>query len=413
MSEIITKPILLDETGKSIVEKFKSIERAIRGEDYNYKEWTLTINTSTYEITMSGDVQSWLIYRSKLGRYIVSNDGKARKLNKDNSDLLEDGSEHELTNWTSDQTSDYHIMTRFPNLYFTCVTNSNIVTITLSEKPFANCKAFGEQWIGSYIGNVLSDGTLVSRSGLNPTRSKTINSFWTAAQKNGSNWGLSDYRQRQMMMVIYLCEFLDANSQKCLGYGMNGNVNNWVPVVQNAITGKTNILGDRCGKVNFLETGQTENAAACHVSLFGIEDPYGWYWEFVQGVYFGSSGNTAQTGSECFIYEGNRMPTSAELTTQPTGWFRKITRLTSGGWIKNLMWGENMDILPGVIGGDSATGHGDYSWANDTGQVLLWGGHASHGSLCGLAYSYSSYGWTYAYSAVGARLAYYGVVDIV
>ena len=401
MSEIITKPILLDETGKRIVEKFKSIERAIRGEE---KEWTLIINTSTYEITMSGDVKSWLIYRSKLGRYIVSNDGKARKLNKDNSDLLEDGTSYNITSG--------HIMTRFPNLYFTCVTNSNIVTITLSEKPFANCKAFGEQWIGSYLGNVLTDGKLVSRSGLNPTRSLTINSFWEAAHKNGSNWGLSDYRQRQMMMVIYLCEFLDANSQKCLGYGMNGNVDNWVPVVYNGVTGKTNILGDRCGKVNFLEPGQN-TSDACHVSLFGIEDPYGWFWEFNQGVYFGSSNNSEQTGSDVYIYEGNRMPTSDELITQPTGLFRKITRVTSSGWIKNLIWGENMDILPGVLEGDSATGHGDYSWANTTGQVLLWGGYAYLGASCGLSFSYSFSVWSYASSYIGARLAYYGVVDIV
>ena len=398
----ITKPILLDETGKRIVEKFKSIERAIR--ESNYKEWTLTINTSTYEITMSGYIQSWLIYRSKLGRYIVSNDGKARKLNKENSNLLEDGTSYDITSG--------HIMTRFPNLYFTCVTNSNIVTITLSEKPFANCKAFGEQWIGSYLGNVLSDGSLVSRSGLTPTGDMTINSFWEAAQKNGSNWGLSDYRQRQMMMVIYLCEFLDANSQKCLGYGMNGNVDNWVPVVYNGITGKTNILGDRCGKVNFLESGQRTNLA-CHVSLFGVEDPYGWFWEFIQGVYFGNSNNSGQTGSEVYIYEGNRMPTSNELITQPTGLFRKITRVTSNGWIKNLMWGENMDILPAVLDGGSATGHGDYFTANDTGQSLISGGSAYDRANCGLACLNSSNRWVMYDASVRARLAYYGVVDIV
>ena len=400
MSEIITKPILLDETGKRIVEKFKSIERAIRGEE---KEWTLTINTSTYEITMSGDVKSWLNYRSKLGRYLVSNEGKARKLNKDNSNLFEDGTSYDITSG--------HIMTRFPNLYFTCVTDSNTVTITLSEKSFANCKAFGEQWIGSYLGTVVS-GALVSRSGLNPTRDKTINSFWTAAQVNGTKWGLSDYRQRQMMMVIYLCEFLDANSQKCLGYGMNGNTNNWVTVVQNAITGKTNILGDRCGKVNFLESGQN-TSDACHVSLFGIEDPYGWFWELNQGVYFGNSENANQDGTECYIYEGNRIPTSDELTGTPSGLYRKITRVTSSGWIKNLMWGENMDILPGVLGGDSATGHGDYSWANTTGEVLLWGGSVDFGAACGIACSASADDWSIPYSNVGARLAYYGVVDIV
>ena len=404
MTDIITKPIILDETGKEFIDVLYNIKRAIRGAEYNSKEWTLTINTSNYEITMSGDVKSWLIYRSKLGRYIVSNDGKARKLNKENSNLLEDGTSYDIASG--------HIMTRFPNLYFTCVTNSDIVTITLSEKPFANCKAFGEQWIGSYLGTVLTDGELVSRSGLNPTRNMTINSFWEAAQKNGSNWGLSDYRQRQMMMVIYLCEFLDANSQLCLGYGMNGNENNWVVVVQNATTGKTNILGDRCGKVNFLESGQFASDA-CHVSLFGIEDPYGWFNEFIQGVYFGSSNNSGQTGSDVYIYEGNRMPTSDELITQPTGLFRKITRVTSRDWINNLMWGENMDILPAVLDGNSADGHGDYWFASTTGQVLAFGGYAISGSICGLACASSVEAWTYASAGFGARLAYYGVVDIV
>ena len=72
-----------------------------------------------------------------------------------------------------------------------------------------------------------------------------------------------------------------------------------------------------------------------------------------------------------------------------------------------------MDILPAVLGGDSATGHGDYSYANTTGQVLLCGGYAIAGSDCGLSYSSSYNYWAHTNSTVGARLAYYGVVDIV
>ena len=47
----ITKPILLDETGKRIIDVLDDIERAIRGEEYNYdesnyKEWILTFDIS-------------------------------------------------------------------------------------------------------------------------------------------------------------------------------------------------------------------------------------------------------------------------------------------------------------------------------------------------------------------------------
>ena len=402
MSEI-TEPILLDKTGKEIVSKLDKIERAIRGPEYVSKTWSLNINTANYQVSMEGDINSWLAYRAKLGRYAMTNDGKARKLHPDNSRLLEDG--------TSYDAASCHIMARYPNLYYSVSTSGDVVSITLSEREFINCKAFGDQWIGAYIGAVVS-GALVSRADLNPSHSRTIKSFWAAAQVNGADWGLSDYRQRQMMMVIYLCEFLSMNSQLNLGLGMTGEGNNWCAVVYGATAGATAVLGDKCGKINFLESGQLVNGA-CHVSLFGIEDPYGWYWEFVQGVYFGNSENANQDGTECYIYEGNRMPTSDELAGTPSGIYRKITRLTSSGWVRKLMWGANLDVLPDTIGGGSVDGHGDYHYANSTEQVLLWGGYASGGSLGGLAYSYSGSGWSDASSNTGARLAYHGNANII
>lgn len=402
MSEI-TEPILLDKTGKEISAKLDNIERAIRGIEPTEKQWTLKINTATYAVTMEGDVNSWLTYRAKLGRYAMTNDGKARKLNRDNSLLLEDGSTYDA--------SSCHIMARYPNLYYSVNTSGDVVSVTLSEREFLNCKAFGDQWIGAYLGTVVS-GVLVSRADLNPTRSRTIESFWAAAQENGADWGLSNYRQRQIMMVIYLCEFLSMNSQLNIGLGMTGEGNNWCEVVYGATAGATAVLGDKCGKVNFLDSGQLVNGA-CHVSLFGVEDPYGWFWEFVQGVYFGNSENANQDGTECYIYEGNRMPTSDELTGTPSGIYRKITRLTSSGWVRKLMWGANLDVLPDTLGGSSVDGHGDYHYAKSTGQVLLWGGYAYYGSYCGLGYSYSYYGWSDAGSHIGARLAYHGNANII
>ena len=399
----IVEPILLDKTGKEIAAKLDNIERAIRGIELPARQWTLNINTATYEVTMDGDINSWLAYRAKLGRYAMTNDGKARKLNRDNSRLLEDGTAYDAASC--------HIMTRFPNLYYSVSTNGDVVSITLSEREFINCKAFGDQWIGSYLGTVVSNA-LVSRADLNPIRSRTINSFWDAAQINGADWGLSNYHQRQMMMVIYLCEFLSMNSQLNLGLGMTGEGNNWTEVVQTAKAGATAVLGDKCGKVNFLESGQLV-AGACHISLFGVEDPYGWFWEFIQGVYFGNSENEGQDGTECFIYEGNRMPTSDELAGTPSGIYRKITRLTSSGWVRKLMWGENLDVHPDTLGGGSVDGHANYHYTNGAGRVLLGGGNAGGGSRGGLGCSHSAYGWSIAPSGIGARLAYHGKANII
>ena len=263
-------------------------------------------------------------------------------------------------------------------------------------------------WIGAYIGREV-DGALVSKPSLNPTRSKTISSFFATAQVNGPDFGLSDYEHRQLMMMLYLSEYHNENSQACLGYGMNGNANNWVAGVYNALTGETASLGDGCGSVAF-HSDDEATANACHISLFGIEDPYGWFWEMIQGCYFGNSGNEAQTGSEMFVYKGNRMPTSDELTTQPSGAFRPLTRPTSSGNVYALQMGDHFDVLPGKLG---SGGWSDYHWANTIGQLLLWGGLAGNGSYCGLACSYSDSAFSLAGSDVAARLAYYGVATVV
>ena len=126
----IVEPILLDRTGKEIAAKLDNIERAIRGIELPARQWTLNINTATYEVTMDGDINSWLAYRANLGRYAMTNDGKARKLHRDDSRLLEDGTEYDAASC--------HIMTRFPNLYYSVSTNGDVVTITLDEREFLN-----------------------------------------------------------------------------------------------------------------------------------------------------------------------------------------------------------------------------------------------------------------------------------
>ena len=395
--------VTLEEFGNMHHEITEEEANALMDEVDSEGLWTLNINTATYEVTMDGDANAWQTYRSKLGRYAMTNEGQARKLNREDSSLLEDGSAYDA--------SSYHIMTRFPKLHYKCVNDGDLVTITLSESEFTGCKSFEEQWIGSYLGAIV-DNALVSRAGLNPKRSKTINQFWEASQVNGTDWGLSDYHQRQMMMVIYLCEFLAMNSQLSIGLGMTGDGNNWCAVVKNAQTGATSVLGDRCGKVDFTESGQKANGA-CHVSLFGVEDPYGWFWESIQGVYFGSSENEGQDGTECYIYNGNRLPTDEELKGKPLGIYRKITRITSSGWVKKLIWGENLEILPDTLGGNKVDGYGDYHMANTTGQVMRWGGDTQHGANCGLACMHYCDAWSFLDTNRGARLAYYGNAEIV
>lgn len=359
-----------------------------------------------------GNVGMFAEYASMVGRYLVTNDGKAAKLSATNSGVFADGT-------TLDE-SKGHVMVIAPRLYYVGKTESaSGVTyawfsmLPIGGKYLGNCHNDEYICMGAYLGSVVNNA-LVSRSGLTPTASHTIDWFWNAAQINGKSWGIINNDHCKFLLYMGLSKYGNPNIQSQLGYGVGGSTEmGWdyfVASATNLKTGATKSLGDACGSIPLTQISADVAAGtnASRVNLFGVEDWYNWFWQFVQGVYFGNSSNAAQNGSEIYIYEGNRMPTAAELTTHPVGNYRQLQRVTASGWIRELILGENLDIFCKLTGGGSTSYWGDYFWTNTTGQVLLWGGSANYGSHCGLACATSVGAWSYSYSDIGSRLAYYG-----
>jgi len=367
--------------------------------------WGIKLDQSMSQICRgyTGDRSLWTAWQDKIGRYLLKPDGTALKLKSDDSTKLTDGT-------TVDETQG-DIMVRIPQFYYKVVGNGDgTCTLWGSETAISGFYAMPEQWIGAYLGATVN-GRLRSRSGISPTHSKNISAFHSEAKAIADGYGLTDYKARQTMLMIFLWKYGTANSQDpdCLGYGMTGSGSNWTEEVLAELTGRTAALGDACGGVAFSATG----TLASHVSLYGIEDPFGWFWEMIQGVYFGSSANApAQDGTEIFIYDGNRMPSAAELMSEPDGNFRKLTRLTTSGYPKILPLVDRFDLFASQYGGGSASNWYDYCYASATGQLLLVGGSANNGSACGLVYAASLHGWSYSTSFIGARLAFYGNVTI-
>lgn len=351
-----------------------------------------------------GNLDMWEEYKSMSGRYLVTNDGKAAKLSTVDSSIFADGT-------ALDETLG-HVMVYAPRLYF-LVKNDEVAGIPylwMSMIPISG-HYIEAPCIGAYKGS-MSGSALVSRSGVAPAGSKTINAFWNAAQVNGKNWGLINYDHRKFMMMLLLSEYGNPSAQATLGTGVGGTNNDWVDYTTplSWAMGATKSLGDAFGNVAKAWTNSAGTAVqnACHVSLMGIEDPYFLQWEMSQGVYCGSSSNEAQDGTEIFIYEGNRMPSSAELATHPSGDYRQLTRLTTEGFISQMILGEHFDIFAKKLGGGGTSYWGDYSYANATGQLVLWGATASYGAYAGLGYAASNSAWSSSHSVVGSRLAYYG-----
>ena len=357
-----------------------------------------------------GNTDMWEAYKAQCGCYLVTPDGKAAKLSVDNRGVYADGT-------TLDE-SKGNIMWIGPRLYYLVQVDAttNIPYLWCSPYPISKHYIGGADGgnynvIGCYMGSFDASNKLRSVSGANVKASITINAFWNAAQLNGEDWGLMDYEQVRLLIMMNLAQFGNPNVQENLGYGPGGDADNWAKV-NNLTTGATKALGDAFGVVDL--SSVTDNAKSCHTSFMGMENLYNWYWQMFQGIYFGNSANAAQNGTEVFIYKGNRLPDANELATNPNGDFRQITRITTSGWLSEVVLGEFFDIIASSInGGNSNARWCDYTYNNDTGQLPLVGAYAYNGSQAGLGCVNSTNAWSNADASIGARLAYYGKLHFV
>lgn len=168
--------------------------------------WGIPIKQSTQSSTnygVIGNTAAWTEYKLYCGRYLVTNDGRAAKMSPTNSAVFADGT-------AVDETKG-HVMWIGPRLYYRVQTDSvsGVPVLWLSMLPIGGEFIGGANGgmyncIGAYKGS-MSGSALVSRSGVAPAGSKTINAFWNAAQVNGKEWGLTDYDQRKLIMICWGC----------------------------------------------------------------------------------------------------------------------------------------------------------------------------------------------------------------
>ena len=360
-----------------------------------------------------GNLDMWAQYKETTGRYLLTQDGRLAKLSKTNSNYFADGT-------TVDETKG-NIMFHAPRLYYLVKTDAvtGIPYLWLSLLPIGG-HYIESPCFGAYKADVISD-KLVSRSGRVPKGSLTISQFWAKARANGNDYGLSCYDHRRLMMMLQLSEYGSPNSQNKIGYGVGGSAaGSFWGAASKLKTGATKTLGDSCGSIPIDAlpddiASKPASVNSSRVSLFGIEDAWNWQYEITQNIYFGKSSNTGQTGNEVFIYEGNRIPTDAELATKPAGDYRKLERIDGEGFASKMALGEYFDLIAqSVTNGGSNNYWCDFFWRDlTTGQLCLFGGVSNFGLYCGLTALYSKYSFSASNPYCGARLAYYGKTQYV
>ena len=347
------------------------------------------------------------------------------------------------------------VMVEIPEHYRRFVSEGSVREVRLSEYPLPGYHKVPRCYVSAYQASVQrSTTTLCSvandsvdfRGGGNqtaydgtgktllgrPATSISRTNFRAYARKrkpSTSEWNCMTYDIQKTLYWLFVVEYATLNSQATynaqptaegfkqggLGAGattldggkwndFNGS-NPFVPC------GHTDSLGNRTGVVQYTMPAEYDTTAmVVEVPRYhGVENPFGHIWQWTDGINVRISPDApAGDGlSRVFVcHEPSRFSDTGYDGYHPVGYEAR-----DGGYVKEVIFGEEGDILPSVCSGAGSTTYFcDYHYTNipDTEALrgLLFGGAASNGAACGFAYAFSVNAPSSASAYLGSRLCF-------
>ena len=332
------------------------------------------------------------MYQRAMGGYmmkVVNGKAYAAKLDPSTWEFFADGAK-------VDDASKYETMVHVPDCHF----KADNKTLQFGGLfPIAGGKTFDSpNWVGAYEMYVDESGVGHSRPNVAPSHSRTMSTFWSCAQKLGSNFGLANYGFQCLIEALYQVSFGDLDSQSTIGLGFQHS--NW-QACRDVPMGKCISLGDGSGNILYNDATLGNQYP---VKLFGFEDLWSKLWEFRSGIRFYMDGDTKYA----VVYSGNRVSNTADG--------RKFTVPSSdiiGKSITEMTLGLHWDVIPQAVGGSNTTYYCDGVYNSAGGEQLLAGGGTANNFLCGLSAVHLSTNSNIKVEDFGARLAFYGNPTIV
>lgn len=275
------------------------------------------------------------------------------------------------------------------------------------------------------------DGTYRSLLGM-PATSISLTNFRTYARnrgsagKNGAGWNCDVYEVQKTCWWLYAVEYANFNCQLAYnaeptseGYKQGGlsqgvtNMSDWSgyngynPMVP---CGVTNPLGNKTGVVNYTykKSDGTDGQTLSVPSYRGLENPFGHVWSWTDGINIRISPN-APTGdglSKVFVCTDP----SKFKDNGYDGYSHVGNEARTEGYIKEVIFGENGEIIPAAVGAGTTTYFCDYHYtsipAAETLRGVRFGGHANNGVDAGFARADTNSVPSSAYAHFGSRLCF-------
>ena len=305
-------------------------------------------------------------------------------------------------------------------------------TMQRSTKKLSSVATTAEDYRGGNNDATL-DGTAASQLGMPATQiSRTNYRTYARNRKPGSaEWNCYTYEAHKTLYWLFVVEYATLNSQAefnaeptaegfmqgGLGAGVtnvNGTkwatFNKYYPLIP---CGCSDSLGNRTGVVQYsLPAEYDETILTVSVPRYrGIENPFGHIYKWTDGINVKISANEENGGtglSEIYVCHDPELFTDSSYD----GYHHVGNLGRTEGYTKNIVFGEEGDILPKESGGGSPSYFCDSHWTKipDSGEALrglLFGSNAISGANAGLAYANSNCLSSYTLADIGSRLCFF------
>lgn len=276
-------------------------------------------------------------------------------------------------------------------------------------------------WDGTYRTLLGRPATVISRT--------NFRNYARKRKSSTTEWNCQDYNAYKAVFWLYYVEYANRNCQLAFnaekdanGYAQGGlgngittvgstawsEYNNYYPFVP---CGHTDELGNGSGEVAYEALKEDGSVwATVYANRYrGIENPFGHIWKWTDGINIKISPTEENGGDNTSkVYVADNPANYKD--TGYDGYAVQGLEARTEGYVRQLVFGEQGDIMPAVVGGGSTTYWADYHYTNiPTSEALrgvLFGGIATYGAAAGFGCARSLNAPSAASADVGSRLCF-------
>ena len=415
--------------------------------DYYYGvEWDITVSNPKPTRVGKMELHKELPLQNMMRGCLLNDDGTVNYyLHANDSTKRDTGAAADLTG------ADGQVMVELPDVYVRFEMDGNKRRALISPQALPGFHLWKKDYISMYEAAVQRSTTKLCsvvntdadyRGGGNnaacdeksnsllgrPATNINLTNFRAYARKRGSvGWNCNVYATHRKVWWLFAIEYCTFNSQEefnaelttegyhqgGLGKGvttLNGSkwsaFNGYMPFVP---CGFTNSLGNHSGYVEYtMPTEYDATETKVQVNRYrGIELPFGHIWKWTDGCKCIIQSDADGGLSNFYVADDAASFNSSGLS----GYELRGNLPRKEGYVKEILLGEDGDIMPLYVGGGSTIYFCDYFYTSiptsgTSERGVLFCGAAYHGTTAGFVFAFTSFTASLAAASIGSRLCF-------